>query len=75
MFEQRTQEAIGPLLLNTRQTAKLLNISERTVFALTKSGDLPSVKIGRCLRFSVSDLETFIKRASERKCENAGKAT
>jgi len=67
MFQQRTEQTIQPMLLNTRQTARLLNISERTVFALTKSGELPSVKIGRCLRFSVSDLEAFVQKASEKK--------
>lgn len=66
MFHQTTKQTIEPMLLNTRQTAKLLNISERTVFSLIKEGKLPSVKIGRCLRFSVADLETFIAQARKK---------
>ena len=75
MFNQRTEQTLEPMLLTSRQTAKLLNISERTVFALTKSGDLPSVKIGRCLRFRVSDLEAFVQTASERSSRSTGKDT
>ena len=65
MFQKKTKQMIEPMLLNTRQAATLLNISERTVFSLIKEGKLPSVKIGRCLRFSVADLEAFIAQARE----------
>ncbi|MDI6450524.1 helix-turn-helix domain-containing protein [Anaerobaca lacustris] len=67
MFHERTEHIVEPILLNTRQTARLLNISERTVFALVKNGDIPFVKIGRCLRFSMSDLEAFVERASKKR--------
>lgn len=63
MFQRRSEPPIEPMLLNTRQAAQLLNISERTVFSLIKEGKLPSVKIGRCLRFSVADLAAFIAQA------------
>ena len=66
MFQKKTKQMIEPMLLNTRQAATLLNISERTVFSLIKEGKLPSVKIGRCLRFSVADLETFIAQARKK---------
>jgi len=66
MFRRQPELTPEPILLNTRQTAKLLNISERTVFTLIKEGKLPSVKIGRCLRFSVADLEAFITQAREK---------
>ena len=58
--------AEGPApLLTYRQVAKLLAVSERTIFTLAKRGDLPGVKIGGQVRFDPRDLESFIERQKQ----------
>lgn len=53
-----------PRLLTTRETAKYLAISERTLFSLAATGRIQSVKIGRrCVRYDMADLDEFIRLA------------
>jgi excisionase family DNA binding protein len=75
MFQTRTEQAVEPMLLNPRQAAKTLGISERTLATYTKSGLLPVVRIGACVRYSPDDLREWIKRASEKKCEDSRNGT
>ena len=51
----------GQLLLMPKEAARLLGISPRKLWGLTASGEIPHVRIGRCLRYSVDDLEAFIE--------------
>lgn len=51
------------LLISPRQAAKLLSISERSLFTLTKSGVLPTVRIGRSVRYDPCDLRRWIESA------------
>lgn len=53
---------VTPLLVAPREAAKILAICERTLFALTKAGDIPAVRIGRAVRYSVDDLRGWIKK-------------
>ena len=49
-----------PLWLTTKQTAKLLQISERTLYDVAVRGGLSRVKIGpRALRYRRSDVLRF----------------
>lgn len=50
-----TIELVSPL-----DAAKLLNISERTLWKHTDLGELPRVKIGTCVRYHRDDLLAFI---------------
>jgi excisionase family DNA binding protein len=52
------------LLLNSRQAAKALGISERTLATYTKSGLLPVVRIGRSVRYSPDDLREWIRKSA-----------
>ena len=49
-----------PILLSTRQAARLLGICERTLFSLTKKGDIPTVRIGRRVQYCREDLLEFV---------------
>ena len=49
-----------PLLVDSPAAAKMLSVSERTLWTLQASGALPVVRIGRCVRFSVDDLREYI---------------
>ncbi|MGD9857308.1 MAG: helix-turn-helix transcriptional regulator [Planctomycetaceae bacterium] len=53
--------SIQPLLLPPRAAAKLLSISERTLWSLTAPrGPIPSILIGRSVRYSVAALTAWI---------------
>ncbi|MHC4520305.1 MAG: helix-turn-helix domain-containing protein [Planctomycetota bacterium] len=55
-----------PLLLSPREAARALRISERTLFSLTKNGDVPCVRIGRLVRYAPSALQDWIERNSQK---------
>jgi excisionase family DNA binding protein len=50
------------LLIISREAAKALAISERTLWQLTKDGVIPCVRIGRSVRYSPADLQAWIDR-------------
>ena len=52
-----------PLLLTYKQAAELLQISDRSVYALVKFGKLQAVRFGGSVRIDRRDLEEFILRA------------
>ena len=59
---------LSPLLVTARDAAKLLAVSERTLWGLTAAGELPAVRIGRAVRYSVSDLKAWIARKCAAPC-------
>ena len=66
-----TDTATAPLtlLLDSRTAAKALSISERTLWQLSKDGEIPRVKIGRSVRYDRRDLIAFIDgRKGARRC-------
>jgi len=44
--EYRTKGA-----LTAKQLARILNISEKTIFKMAKAGRIPSFRVGACVRF------------------------
>lgn len=57
----KCKEPASPqIAVNPRQAASLLGISERTLWTLTKGGEIPHFRIGRCVRYQVSALETWV---------------
>jgi excisionase family DNA binding protein len=51
-----------PLLLTQREAAKMLSISERTLFSLRRGGLIKAVRIGiGGWRYSISELQRFIE--------------
>jgi excisionase family DNA binding protein len=51
-----------PLLLTIPQAAEMLAIGRSAVYQLIWNGEITPVRIGRCVRFTVSELERFIER-------------
>ncbi len=49
------------LLLTPRETAKRLAISERHLFELTRTGQLPCVRVGRNVRCSVETIQKWVR--------------
>jgi len=62
------------LLLTPREAAKSLSICERTLYGLSKSGELRLVRIGRSVRYDVNDLRAWIDR-TKKTSENSEKKT
>lgn len=64
MFEHRSEQTVEPILLRAQQAARLLNISERTLYARTADGSIAVVRIGnRGIRYDPADLRAWIARA------------
>lgn len=49
-----------PMLLTIKQAAKLLNLSESSVYLETKAGRLKPVRVGTAVRYAPSDLQAWI---------------
>jgi hypothetical protein len=54
------------LLVTSRDAARMLSISERTLWSVTKQRRLRCVRIGRAVRYAVGDLEAFVRGARTR---------
>lgn len=66
MYDSETR--IDPQLLMTpREAASALRISPRKLWEITDQGELPFVRIGRCVRYYIPDLETWIAEQRRRK--------
>jgi len=54
----------GSLLIDSRELARLLGIGRTKAFELMARGEVPVVRIGRCVRVSRAALQTWVaKRA------------
>lgn len=49
--------------LSTREAARQLGITTRTLYRLIDGGQLPAYKFGRVIRLQESEVETFIQAA------------
>ncbi|MFM8401723.1 MAG: helix-turn-helix domain-containing protein, partial [Pirellula sp.] len=51
-----------PMVVDEDQAAQMLGISRRMVFEFRSKGELQYVKLGRLIRYRVSDIQTFLER-------------
>ena len=49
-----------PLALGMAQAARMLGISERTLFTLVRSGGMPHIRIGRRVLFRRASLDAWL---------------
>lgn len=49
--------------LSTRKAAKLIGITDHTLYRYVDQGKLPAFRIGRVIRYRRSDVEAFITRS------------
>jgi len=59
------QNTTEKFLLTPRETAAAMGICERTLYGLTKAGELPVVRIGRAVRYSMDDIRAWIKKSKK----------
>jgi len=50
------------LLLTPRQAAQALQISERKLWSMKASGEIPYILLGRSVRYPVADLQRWIDK-------------
>jgi excisionase family DNA binding protein len=53
---------VGKRLLNAEEAAGYLGLKVDTVYKKARLRELPSVKVGRALRFDVKALERFVEQ-------------
>lgn len=58
----RCNGTVGKRLLNVGEAAQYLGLEVDTVYKKSRLRDLPSVKVGRSLRFDVKALERYIEQ-------------
>ncbi len=54
-----TVPAIAPILLTPPQAAQALGISPRKLWSMTAGSEIPHVRIGRAVRYSVDSLREW----------------
>ncbi len=57
-------EVVGKRLLNVRETAQYLGLQVDTIYRKARLRELPSVKVGRALRFDVLALQRYVEQNS-----------
>lgn len=51
-------------LLTVSEVAEILRLNRFTIYRMSERGRLPSVKIGKALRFRQSDLDAWLERVN-----------
>ena len=54
--------AVQSLLIKAPEAAKVLALSERTLWTLANTGEIPHVRVGRAVRYDPADLRSWIAR-------------
>jgi excisionase family DNA binding protein len=60
-MENAVESDTGRPLLTLNQTAKLLNVSKKTLYYWVSRNEVPYLKIGRHLRFKFNDVLDFFE--------------
>jgi len=58
-------------LLTVKQVAELLQCCEKTAWSLTRSGELPVVRLGRLVRVRPEDLADYLEAKAKEAGEDA----
>jgi len=56
---------IPVLLLTAKQASVALQISPRKLWSMTASGEIPHIRLGRCVRYPVDDVQRLIDERKE----------
>jgi excisionase family DNA binding protein len=60
--EIRSNSGVGKRLLNVREAALYMGLDVDTVYRKARLRELPSVKVGRALRFDLKALEAYVEQ-------------
>ena len=62
LIQAPSNETVGRRLINVEEAAQYLGIEVVTVYKKARLREIPSVKIGRALRFDVKALNRYIEQ-------------
>lgn len=54
------------LLLTSREAARALSICEKTLWTMTRNGEIPVIRIGRAVRYPLDGLKEWIRKSCEK---------
>ena len=60
--QMRSNEIVGKRLLNVEEAAQYLGLQVDTIYKKSRLRELPSVKVGRSLRFDVVALNAYVEQ-------------
>lgn len=58
-----------PLLIDAKRASLILSISPRKLWEMTNAGQIPSLRIGRAVRYSVSALREWVDAQERRRAK------
>ncbi|HRT42249.1 MAG TPA: helix-turn-helix domain-containing protein [Phycisphaerae bacterium] len=61
VIEQQAPK-VAQLLLKPAEAAKALGIGSRTLWGLTKAGEIACVRVGRSVRYATADLQAWVEK-------------
>ena len=67
--QMRSNEIIGKRLLNVEEAAQYLGLQVDTIYKKSRLRELPSVKVGRALRFDVVALDRYVEQNSRKQLD------
>ncbi len=65
MTESRATQPVDPLLVTVEEAAQILRVGRTLIYQQVRRGALPSVRVGRCRRIALVDLERFVEHLRE----------
>jgi excisionase family DNA binding protein len=65
MSESKTTPTVDPLLVTVEEAAQILRVGRTLMYEHVRRGTLPSVRVGRCRRIALVDLERFVEHLRE----------
>ncbi len=57
-------------MMKASEVASYTKLSKSTIYRLAKSGELPSYRIGKSIRFKIEEVEEAVKNAKKGKTES-----
>ena len=67
--QMRSNEIVGKRLLNVKEAAQYLGLQVDTIYKKSRLRELPSVKVGRALRFDVVALDRYVEQNSRKQLD------
>jgi excisionase family DNA binding protein len=67
--QMRSNEIVGKRLLNVEEAAQYLGLEVDTIYKKSRLRELPSVKVGRALRFDVVALDRYVEQNSRKQLD------
>lgn len=64
----------NPRLLTYQQAADILQVSDRTIWAMVDRGEIRAVRFGRSVRIDLRDLDVFIQSSKPELAKGADDA-